>query len=147
MKRSRLLLPALCLLVLACGAGALYLGPPREQPPPKPVPQTPGGAAPAAAVPNWAGSRVRSFGPVPQCGDEAATAAIMGLLRDKAGDRVLGLANVHVAGHSQIGDLVEWDCDAQVQLGGGQRSIRYQVNQLTSGRELWEITISAASTP
>ncbi len=147
MKRTRLVLAALALLVLAVGAGALYLGPLRNDPAPKPVAQSSSAGVAAAAMPGWAGSTVRSFGPVPQCGDEPAMTATLGLLRDKAGDRILGLANVHVAGHFQIGDLVEWDCDAQVQLGEGQRTIYYHINQLSSGRDLWEITVAASNSP
>ena len=142
-SRRLLLLFVLCLAVGGLGAAALYLGPPR----PPPAPQPPTAPVAVADPPNWAGGTVRSFGPVPQCGDEAATAAVLGLLRAKVADRTLGLANVHVAGHSQIGDLEAWACEADVQVGGGERRIRYQVNQLTAGRELWEVTVSAPSEP
>ena len=83
--------------------------------------------------PTGAGGTVRSFGPVPQCGDEAATAAVLGLLRAKVADRTLGLANVHVAGHSQIGDLEAWACEADVP-GGRRRAAHPLPGQPADGR-------------
>ena len=144
MKYNRLVLPAICLVILGLGTAAFYLGPPRSKPAPSPVPQQPAGTPAVADLPAWTGSTVRNFGPVPQCSDQAAVSAVLGLLRDKVPDRTLGLANLRVAGHSQIDDLVVWDCDAELQTGNGERPVHYQVNQLTAGREMWEITLSAA---
>ncbi len=142
MTYRRPVLAIICLAVLGMGVAAYYLGPPGVSPVPQPGAQLPV-AAPAVGATALTSGTVRSFGPVPQCGDQTATASVLGLLRDKLKDRTLGLANIHVAGHSQIGDLVQWDCDAAVQTGDGERRIHYQISQLTAGRETWEITLSA----
>ena len=88
---------------------------------------------------------VSSFGAVPGCSDPVAVDTVVGALRKQVAERILGLANVHVLGHSQIGDLVQWDCSADAQQGDGQQRIRYQISREVAGRESWQLTLRPAA--
>lgn len=148
MKRNLIVL-ALCCVVLAMVVGAVLLGPPGSDAgvatgsmaTPAGEARTAKGVA-ADSPPTRAGFSVSSFGPVPGCSDELATAAVVGNLREHVPERTLGLSNIHVVGRSQVGDLVQWDCEADAQQADRQQHLRYRISQEVAGRESWRLTFS-----
>lgn len=144
MTYSRLVIAAACAAILCLGGVVLYFGRPAGRP--QPQPSTGPALAPAPSRPAlaWTGLTVRGAGPIPRCGDEAAVNAVTGLLRGKAADPALSLANIHVAGHFQIGDVAEWDCDAEARLASGPRGIVYRITQSAQGQDLWQAAVSDA---
>ena len=142
---NRLVVFVLCCIIIALVMGALWIGPPK-------VPPIVAGASsvtpdqPTVEADLDAGVFVRSFGPVPGCGADATLNAIVALARrTRPTDRVLGVANVQSTGHSQVGKPVQWDCDAQIQTSRGQQHIRYQINQVTTSHDTWELMMLGRS--
>ena len=153
MKRNLIFLAFGC-VVLAMVAGSVFIGPPKPDASrasdvtvtSDPAALAPSGSATSGREPTsnsskWSGLSVSSFGPVPGCGDNIMINTVVEILRTHMTEQVLGLANISVLGHSQVGDLVQWRCGADVQQGGRQQHLRYQISQEIAGRDSWQVTI------
>ena len=130
-------------MAAAMVAGALYLGPPNVPTLPAPAPQarTAPDATLVGAATSFSGVVVRSFGPVPGCGDDAATSAIVAFARSLSGERISGLADIQAVDHPGPGVRTQWDCTALIETGRGQHLVRYQIRPVTQGHNSWELTI------
>ena len=145
MKHTRLILATAGIAVFCVVALAFYFGRPGQAPSPRPTStSTAAPVPPLTSNASWNGLTIRGNGPVPRCSDDAAVHNLVGALEKMVPGRSLALANIQVRGHFQVGDLAEWDCDADVQAGVTPRRIRYQIAQISEGSDLWQIVVSDA---
>jgi hypothetical protein len=85
---------------------------------------------------------VNGSGLVPDCGDDAAQAIVVRVLRLGTADRVLGLSSNRTTGYSAAGPGTQRDCQARVEQGGKERWITYRINGAPSrGNHDWDLTV------